>query len=117
MSNNPTYEEIKRNSQVIGAIITWRDLKKDSEIEWAEFVGIKRSAFVYGNFGVGGKCSFEGSNDKKNVGKLHGAGFGMDINIKRPNEFVEINEISRFIRPTVNGDETTNLTISIMVII
>lgn len=109
--NKPSVDELKG----IGLIITWKDLKANEEVEFIEAVGSKRGVAVFGEFGSG-ECKIEGSNDKQLVGILQES-FGRNLNIKSPNEFIEINGLSRFIRPVVSGDEKTNLTVSIMVIL
>lgn len=113
---DPKYIEIKRGNNVIGNVITWEGIKKDDDCGWAECVGSKRSAFISGEFGKDCDGCLEGSNDQKGIGKLTGH-FGVNLKFKA-NEFLEVNEASRFIRPKINnGDDDTNLTVSIMVIL
>lgn len=109
--NKPTVEELKSG----GRIITWKDLKAGEEVEWIEAIGNKRSAVAFGDFGPIGNCLIEGSNDKQNAGNLHCGFGGVRANLNKIGEFLELNELSRFIRPNVTGNEKTNLTVSIMV--
>lgn len=108
-------QELKRNTQVIGYIITWKELKKGDVGEWVEATGIKRSVLLTGELGSA-DCKIEGSNDKENVGILH-SDFDRELSLEIGN-FHNIKEVSKMIRPNVNnGDDNTNLTVSIMVVL
>lgn len=117
MQIEPKYLDVKKGNDSIATIITWSNIKQNDKCDWAEAVGIKRSVFASGNFGKLGLASILGSNDRNEVGSLN-SHFGLKLNLKNSNEFAEINEASRYIRPNLlNGDDDTNLTISIMVIL
>lgn len=111
----PKLNELKKISQVVGQIITWENVKANDICEWAEGIGIKRSVVLIGELGKA-NCLIEGSNDKKNVGILH-SDMGLELNLTSVDEYTNIVDASYMIRPTiVDGDENTNLTISIMVV-
>lgn len=108
-------QEIKRNSQLVALVVTWKNIKKNDECEWIEAAGAKRSVLASGELGAA-ECQIQGSNDKDIVGILHND-FDRELYLEI-GHFGNIKEISRMIRPIVNnGDDNTNLTVSIMVIL
>lgn len=115
MTASPDYEEVKRENRVVGYVLTWKNLKAGEVGLWWEAVGMRRSAYLYGNLNA--KCIIEGSNDRENAGGLN-TDFASEATLKENSRFVNINEISRYIRPNViGGDKNTDVTVSIMVIL
>lgn len=114
---NHEYKELSRNGKVYAITATWANVKLGDECSWIESIGAKVSAACVGEFGVNGTCQIEGSILQKDIGILH-SGIGFEQARFKKNDFINILEASRYIRPAViDGDENTNLTISILVVL
>lgn len=71
-----------------------------------------KSVQVYGTFGMGGQVAVEGSNDGQNWAPLSDPQ-GNELVLSSA-KIEMVSEATLFIRPVVTGDETTSLTVLIL---
>lgn len=94
-------------------LISWDALTNGDEgaaVEMGAFAD--RSVQVVGDFGAGGSCAIEGSNDGVNYSVLTDPQ-GNALNIAT-SKIEVISKLVRYNRPSVTGDVTTSLTVTMM---